>query len=183
MGSDKEIAKLTEEHNTILAECKTLPFDTAEQRDFAATYLLELRSLLDNAEGMRAAVADPIYKAWKNAREQYAPVITPLQEACTWLKTSLEAATAKALKQAEEELEKIAHDTEALAKFEVPDAAPKGMSLRSSRVKYRVVDESLIPRKYLTVNHALIQREIGEGVEEIPGLEFYRDTQLQKARS
>lgn len=72
----------------------------------------------------------------------------------------------KALEKAETKLEKVEEVT----------TKTKDFHTRAIK-KMRIVDESLLPRKYLSPNEVLIRKDILAGVE-IPGAELYEDKTL-----
>jgi hypothetical protein len=53
-----------------------------------------------------------------------------------------------------------------------------GSSFQKRPWKHEIVDESLIPRKYLAVNETLIRRDIAAGIREIPGVKIFQETQI-----
>lgn len=66
---------------------------------------------------------------------------------------------------------------------EIPEAqttvrTEAGSSFQKRPWKHRIVDESLIPRKYLVVNETLIRKDIAAGIREIPGVEIFQETQI-----
>jgi len=57
-------------------------------------------------------------------------------------------------------------------------AAPPLLKVAQKLLKYRVVNEALIPRQYLTVDHAAVGRVVSAlgGRAKIPGIEVYEET-------
>ena len=90
------------------------------------------------------------------------------------------AAAIAAEKEGEKELaEQILEEPVAAPVVHVPPAAPKLAGVSARKVwKYRVVNEALIPRQYLTVDHAAIGRVVSAlgGRATIPGIEVYEET-------
>ena len=75
--------------------------------------------------------------------------------------------------------EQILEEPVAAPVVHVPPAAPKLAAVSARKVwKYRVVNEALIPRQYLTVDHAAIGRVVSAlgGRAKIPGIEVYEET-------
>ena len=116
-------------------------------------------------------------------------ILTPLKQLQTVAKQKCEKYQLILEQRKQEEQKKIQQAVDLLGLDDVPMVAPVEKSIRGdgaimvSRTvrKFRTVDLSKVPLKYLQVDQEAIDRDIKLGVSEIPGIEIYEEkiTQLR----
>lgn len=116
-------------------------------------------------------------------------ILTPLKQLQTVAKQKCEKYQLILEQRKQEEQKKIQQAVDLLGLDDVPMVAPVEKSIRGdgaimvSRTvrKFRTVDLSKVPFKYLQVDQEAIDRDIKLGVSEIPGIEIYEEkiTQLR----
>lgn len=82
-----------------------------------------------------------------------------------------------------EEEEKIREAIDMLGIEDMPYLAPLDKSIRTEKAmvytrtvrKFRIVDQSKVPSKYLKVNEDMVKEDMELGINEIPGIEFYEE--------
>jgi hypothetical protein len=169
---------LTARSKQVLDLAKTVPCETQVQREKAAKILVGIKKEIKEVEAQRDEFAKPAFALYKKAREKAKPILDPLEQAEVVLKDRIAKGldadnerTAKALAAAKSAGEVTAVVTSAPAEL-------AGVSFRKIP-KYRVTDEALVPRKFLTINHAKIQLALKEDRDTpIPGIEFYDETSV-----
>lgn len=178
--------KLLAEAELVKARIRALPLTTDEERDKGGKMLKVLKDEYRKLEKEQEKISKPAHAAWKAALALFKPRLKVLDECATLL--------SERLVQSVEEGEKKAAALLAEAPDTTKDEAEPGSSLVAaanaavpgkianvaitSRTKYRVVNKDLIPREYLDINHAKIQRAMGDGTP-ISGIEYYQEKGTQ----
>ena len=82
-----------------------------------------------------------------------------------------------------QEEQKIKEAIDMLGIEDMPYLAPLEKSIRTEKAmmytrtvrKFRIVDKTKVPIRYLQVNETLVNQDMDLGVNEIPGIEFYNE--------
>lgn len=140
-------------------------------------------------EAQRKALNEPA-QAEINARNDRARQITSLLKQMQGI-ANIKAAEYTQLLE-EKKAQEQAQQQEAADLLDLPDpiSLPDEGPVRGQgaaavtvkKTKWRIIDESAIPRKYLTINSDLVDRDVKLGVFSIPGIEIYEEktTTLRK---
>lgn len=116
-------------------------------------------------------------------------ILTPLKQIQTIARQKCERYQLRLEEAKKAEEQKLQEAVDLLGLDETPVVAPLEKAIRGdgaimySRTvrKFRVVELSKVPEKYLQVNEDLIARDIKMGIDNIPGIEIYetKETQLK----
>jgi hypothetical protein len=131
----------------------------------AAARELDIRDDLDRLENKRAF--------WKPGVQALEALKGALKEKIRKGEIALQRATEQALEAAARD----GGDVVAIA-----EAAPRAKGVAHTESwTYRVLDESVVPREYLTINHAKIDQHVrkNKGSTCIPGVEAYAKKELR----
>jgi len=193
-----EIA-LTQEAKDVAALAMTVPeraraIEIRDNESYmrAGEMLTAVKGLLKEIDAAFDPICKRAHEAHKEALNQKRRAAEPLLEAERILKKGIadyQAELERRRREEEDRLREEARLAAAIAEIleepvaapvvHVPPAAPKLAGVSARKVwKYRVVDEALIPRQYLTVDHAAIGRVVSAlgGRAKIPGIEVYEET-------
>lgn len=162
----------------ILDKVSQVPVATQQQREKAAAILVQIKREIKEVEAQRDEVAKPAYEAYKKMRLKAKPILDPLERAEILLKERIasgaeeeERVTSEALAAA---MAAGASQGEIVA---IVAAAPdklEGVSIRKSQA-YRILDEALVPREFLMVNHSKLQVHMRDNPDAPApaGIEYY----------
>ncbi len=188
--SKKEVAVIEKTIASIVAEATTLKVNTEDDAVRATELLSQLNKANDNIDEEKERVLGPLREAEKAERSRWKPAELAYKKGIEWLRSQLSLYQTAKVKAAKAEEAKIASRMgEGRGKISVDTAVRKigeivqpdkrvetseGMvSFRTDKI-LKIVDENLIPRKYLKVDEkavlaALIagQEVAGAVVEEI----------------
>lgn len=149
----------------------------------AVELLSQLNKILDDMTEEREKLTKPINEALKEIRGRYKPTEVKLTEAISKIRQEMSIYQTALLKEQQEAEKKISDRlsdgkisvSTAMKKIEALEGVDTKVMTDSGSVKFRtsyqveIIDESKIPRKYLTVNEKLLLDDLKSG-KNIPGV-------------
>lgn len=162
---------------------------TQDDLNGATVLLSEFNRKLDTLKEEREKVTKPLNEALKAERARFKPYEDKLTEAVASIKAGMSAFLVHQEEERKKAMESLkAGDTDAVqAVATIAENQSKGAKTDTGSVsfvdvkKWRVVDENLIPREYLTINEDMVKESMKEG-KAVPGIEFYMDKQIRNRR-
>lgn len=120
----------------------------------------------------------------RKAREEEEKIAKKLEEEKAKLDAKVEAGEITSEKADEKFAKKLEKTEEKIESIDRVDNTVKGkvgsVSIRKVR-KVRIINDSIIPRKYLIVDEVSVRRDALSGIE-IPGVEVYEEESLASSR-
>lgn len=186
---NKEVSVVKQQATKALGAAQALTITSAEDRAAATDLLSKMKTVAKLIKAQKETVTKPMMTALENARGLFKPIETNLSDGEALVKRKMLDWDAEQDRAAEMARQKLAARVEkgtmkpetAVAKMENIQSAPTTVAGRSggqtqTRIvkKYRVVDESKIPREYLVPNMAAITEALKAG-KEVPGAEVYEE--------
>jgi len=192
-------------HEAEILEHKAKNMIVASDEDMkAATDLMAVIKISEkNLEEQRKFLVKPLNDHVKNINDRFKLYSVPLQRATTILKNKVLAyrqelerkrreEEARLQAEARAEQERLAALAEAnelpppppiimrAPATEVPKAARSiiGSAAFSKEWKFEIVNESLIPREYMSPDEKKIRAVIKAGIREIPGIRIYQEDSM-----
>lgn len=185
---DKEVALVRTQASKALAAATALEIKTPEDMVAATDHLSKMKSVAKMIKARKEAITKPLMEALNSARDLFKPIEQDLASAEGTIKTKMLAYNAEQDRKAEEERIRLAKRVEkgtmkaetAVAKMENIQDAPTTTTGKVGQVstrtvkKYRVTNESLIPREYLMPDMSKITEALKVG-KDVPGAEMYEE--------
>lgn len=188
-----EINDETDQAKEALSEIKKFEIVDNDSLTFAADVLAEAKGNFKRLDDKRKEITKPINAALKATNALFKPALDFYRNCEAAIKGKMVAANAAAQVAAQEALQDAGAaaadgDTEgvttAIAAHDeaVNLPAADGVQYRSTW-KFRIVDETQIPREYLMPDHKLIEGHVRhkKGSTVIPGIEAYEETTVASA--
>jgi|WetSurMetagenome_2_1015567.scaffolds.fasta_scaffold88551_4 hypothetical protein len=165
-----------------------MPIKTQADLEFAAEVVRAIKAKAKEIEATKAPLTKPLNEMLSMVRGWFKPT----EKAAEKAEADWKAAVLRSNKERTEEASKalleaqrahVAGDDKAVAAAVArvqPPEAVAGLSIRRTW-KYRIVDESRVPREYLAVDHAKVSAALAASKtpgEVIPGIEFYQEEGL-----
>ena len=159
----------------------------------ATNTLSILNSNLDKVTAHKEAKTKPLNNALKAIRADYKPIEEQLTNAISSIRLAITTyATAQAKIAKEQEARILADkrtnlETKITKLANVEDTAPSKVSTDNGSItfttvkKWRVTDESIIPRAFLQVNEDLVKQAMKEN-SPVAGIEYYEEQSLRNYR-
>lgn len=184
----KEVAVVKQQATKAVTAAQELVIKDAEGMTLATDVLAKIKKVAKMAKERKEAITKPLSEALNSARDLFKPIEANCAEAEQIIKRKMVEYDNVQTKKADEERLKLAQRVErgtmkattAVAKIAAVQEAPKSVQGASGAMafrmvkKYRVVDETLIPREYLVPDTARIFEALKRGVA-VPGAECYED--------
>ena len=175
--------------STLESQAKMVDIEGAEDLAKATDIVTKLKDAGSNIKKIKESVTKPLNEALKNVREMFKPVEEQYTVSEKIIKDKILAYSRKVNEEAAIREQKIAESLEkgtikqetAERKIESLDRVESTTRGSIGSVQFRkiqrveIIDESLIPRKYLEVNMTAIRRDALCGVN-IPGVKVVDDT-------
>lgn len=175
--------------STLESQAKMVDIEGAEDLAKATDIVTKLKDAGSNIKKIKESVTKPLNEALKNVREMFKPVEEQYTVSEKIIKDKILAYSRKVNEEAAIREQKIAESLEkgtikqetAERKIESLDRVESTTRGSIGSVQFRkiqrveIIDESLIPRKYLEVNMTAIRRDALSGVN-IPGVKVVDDT-------
>lgn len=175
--------------STLESQAKMVDIEGAEDLAKATDIVTKLKDAGSNIKKIKESVTKPLNEALKNVREMFKPVEEQYTVSEKIIKDKILAYSRKVNEEAAISEQKIAESLEkgtikqetAERKIESLDRVESTTRGSIGSVQFRkiqrveIIDESLIPRKYLEVNMTAIRRDALSGVN-IPGVKVVDDT-------
>lgn len=190
-NEDKELAIVKTQATKALTAANALIVESDEDLSKAAELLAKVKTVGKMIKLRKELITKPLMTALNSARELFKGIETSHDNAEQIIKNKILSYQSKVEKERQLVAEKIAARVEkgtmrtdtAVKKMEnLPEVQTKTattMGTVSTRIikKVRIVDESLLPREYLTPDNVKINKAALSGVA-IPGVEVYEEKTL-----
>lgn len=171
----------------ILEELRALHVESAEEIVVAGELLRDVKGEYKRLDERLKTVTRPLNDALKAARDLFRPALVALEEAEVMLKSKIgqaQLSLAESNRRAQEATQAAlaGGDVRAAAEASARIAtleAPSGLSYREAWT-YRIVDESKLPREFLSPDPKKIAAHVKVHGDKspIPGVEIVRDVQV-----
>ena len=184
----KEVSVVKQQSSKALAAAEALTITTPEELATATDHLGKMKQVAKMIKDRKEAITRPMMEALNSARDLFKPIEANLAEAERIVKGKMVTYQTEVEKKAEEERLRLAKRVEkgtmkpetAVRKMEEIQDAPKStqgktaaMAFRNVK-KYRVTDESKLPREYLMPNMPAITEALKAG-KAVSGAEVYEE--------
>ena len=153
----------------------------------ASELLGKIKANLNSLKMLKDQFVKPYDDKVKESKNWFKMQEAPFKEMEAVVKDKIGVYMEAERKKAEDEAKRLAEQ----AKKETGDAKPvpievPKMSVQATSGKvsakeiksYEIVDESKIPREYLTVDRGAIQKAVRDGVKDIPGVKIVKKTSV-----
>jgi hypothetical protein len=174
-------------------DTSSITINNQETLEQATSILSQLNKNLDILTAHKEGKTLPLNAALKSIRADYKPLETQLTDAITSIKNSITTYVGKQIKEAAELQARILADgrtsleTKITKLAEVDNSGTDKVQTAQGSVsfvtvkKWRIKDESLIPRAFLIPNEDAIKQAMKEQ-SPIPGVEFYEEQSIRNYR-
>lgn len=184
----KEVSVVKQQATKALTAAETIVIASNEDMKAATDMLSKIKSVGKMIKERKEAITKPMMEALASARDLFKPIESNLADAERIVKRKMLDFQSEADEKVAADRLKIAQKVEkgtmkaetAVAKMEGLQGAPKAVqgsigSVRTSIIKkYRVIDESKLPREYLIPNMPKITQSLKDGFL-VPGAEMYQE--------
>lgn len=187
--SNKELAILEKQVSPLIREAKNLDLLVEADVSLASEYLKQLHETEKNIEKKRKEFTQPLNQSLKAINSTFKKLSEPVSEAKLIVKQKIGAwhrSEQERIAKEEERRRKIqeaherqGHDVNAPVILERPDSTI-GNSMVKKVWTYEIIDETIIPRKFLAVDTVKLRKYMLERKEEaeVPGVRFYQTEQV-----
>jgi hypothetical protein len=187
---DKQaIATETQENEDAFHRLEQFQIQNQEDFELAGEALKWIKERWKNLEERRTRMTKPINEGLRQINDFFRPAKDPLERAEAILKSKVGAYTlaqreaqAKAMQEAAAAVQAGQRDqAAALVQATAPTPQIKGIAVKA-KWAFRVVNEALVPREYLSVDPVKLEKAIWYADTErtpprpIPGIEFFLET-------
>ena len=180
-----EIKKEASEVELFVAKIKAERIDTQAKLTEINSTLVECKNRAKQIEVLEKTVTGPINESLRAAKAVFAPARTAYATLEQALKSKVAEGHAELERQQREQLSvvvemaKSGQTEQATAVLAVIPDGPehKGSSVRKVW-KFEIVDETVVPVEYLTVDERKIRAAVTLGAREIPGVRIYEDVSV-----
>lgn len=181
------------EHLAALRELDTFTVANDDDSAFAADLIREVKAKHKELDDRRKEVTGPLNQTVKTINGWFKPALDTLESAEKKLKAKVALYLTEREAKAREALALAAaaqtaqEASAALASAPAPAAMPQGMSMRQIW-KWRIVDESAVPRSFCAVDSSRVDAELrgalrdGSTPPAIAGIEFYQEASMAVRR-
>lgn len=184
----KEVAVVKGQASKALSAAQAFEIKTPEDYTTANDHLAKMKQVAKLIKERKELITKPLMEALNSARDLFKPIEANLAEAERVMKGKMLAYNDEVDKKAEQDRLRLAQRVEkgtmkaetAVAKMETIEDAPTSVQgkVGASAVriikKYRVVDETKIPREYLVPDMGKITEALKAG-KAVPGAEIYEE--------
>lgn len=191
----KEVSVVRGQATKALAAAQALEIKSPEDMSAATDHLAKMKTVAKMIKERKEAITKPLMEALNSARDLFKPIESNLAEAERIVKGKMVAYSDAQEKAAEEERLRLAKRVEkgtmkaetAVAKMESIQEAPTSVQGKAGAMafrtikKYRVVDESKIPREFLVPDMGKITEALKAG-RQVPGAEVYEEKIVASSR-
>jgi hypothetical protein len=168
----------------IIAEASSLKIESPSALRTATETLSRLNRNLDRVIEEKEKITTPLNQALKAERARWKPLETKLQEAIDTIRSKMTLYATEQTRLQKEQEASVAGRIKpgkgnfsletGLQKLSEIEKAPESVETEAGTIKFRtdkrlkVLDESLIPRKYLVIDSKKLLEALKEGIE-VPG--------------
>jgi hypothetical protein len=180
-----ELATIRSSYVDLVANAGHLAIKKATDEDTAYNILKTIAAKKKEIEKRRKEITKPLNASLKATNALFKEVTAPLVEADGILREKILAFQRIQQEKADKEMERrekiqASHEARGHETHEIAEVEPDvGVSTVTKRWTYKVINEKLIPRKYLIPHPVAIGKAIRNGEREIAGLEIYQEEGLR----
>jgi hypothetical protein len=190
MTTPEKQAQLTqqaEQTTKLLALWQTYQCTSPEHAEFLGQELVKVKTQVKALEGEKEKVTKPLWRAYKDVGDWFAPALKALASLEDTMKGKLgdwdraqRAAQARALEEASQKFQAGQHEAGLAIMQAVPETpvATKGVSTRSVW-RWSVFDSGTVPREYCEPSTTRINEAVANGVRAIPGIRIFEDSEVR----
>lgn len=182
MANDTELAVVRGQATKALSAANDLVIKTDQDMESATDILSKIKQVGKLIKARKEQITEPLMESLKSARDLFKPLEQNHEEAERIIKTKMLTYQREADAKNRAEEERIAARVEkgtmredtAIAKIEAMPEVKRSIQGKVGKVttrkvpKYRVIDESLIPREYLVPDMGKITEALKKGIA-VPG--------------
>ncbi len=186
--NNKEVAVVRQQANKAVQAATDLVIKDAEGMAVATDVLSKIKKVAKMAKERKEAITKPLMEALNSARDLFKPIEANTAEAERIIKGKMLDYQNEVDRKAEADRVKLADRVDrgtmkeetAIAKMEQIQNAPTAVEGKVGAIttkiikKYRVTDEKLLPREFLTPDMGKITEALKAG-REVPGAEVYEE--------
>lgn len=182
----KEVSIVKQQASKALTAATDLQITNQEELNAADEVLKKIKTVGKLIKEQKEAITKPLNESLRNIRDLFKPIEQSHDEAESLVKRKIldynDAEEAKRKKEADKIAAKVESgrmrpDT-ALTKMAAITEAPKTAHTVRIVRKYRITNELLIPRQYLTVDLTAIRKAVITDGIVVPGVEVYEEKEL-----
>ena len=190
MTTPEKQAQLTlqaEQTTKLLALWQTFQCTSPEHAQFLGEELVKVKTQVKALEGEKEKVTKPLWRAYKDVGDWFAPALKALSSLEATMKGKLgdwdraqRAEQAKALAAASVQFQAGQHEAGLALMQAVPETpvATKGVSTRSVWT-YEITDPDLVPRELCSPDPRKIQAAVDQGLRSTPGVRIYETSEVR----
>lgn len=184
METSQELAEIKSQVSGVQMAANALNVSNQAEMDLATKLLHDVKQAEKIVTAKKEEITRPLMKSLSNVRDLFKPIELNIADAIKTIKAKMLAWQIEEEEKVEKEKTRIAARVEkgtmradtAAGKLEAVGDGPKS-NVRTLK-KVRVVDETIIPREYLTPNLTLITEDILRKGVTIAGCEIYEEKQI-----
>jgi hypothetical protein len=182
-----QLALQAEQTTKLLALWQTFQCTTPEAAEFLGEELVKVKTQVKALEGEKEKVTKPLWRAYKDVGDWFAPALKALAGLESTMKQKLgdwdraqRAEQARALAEASRKFQAGKHEAGLALMQAVPETVvpTRGISTRSVWT-YEVETPGAVPREYCCPDEKLIGALVAGGVRAIPGVRIYETSEVR----
>ena len=193
MEKDEKLKKINEDVTNVIKTSETIKIETEEDFTKATEFLNQIIARIKRIEELRIQFTKPILDAKNAIDTEFKASSVPLREVETKVKSIildyrkkeaqiLEKKRIEKLKEAEK-IKNVGEQEKALEEVkEIKQETNIQVSTGTNRFKkvwtFDIMNEKLIPKKYLKVDEAAIRKAVREGERKIKGVKIYQEERI-----
>ncbi len=189
----KEVQEITQERDNLIVRANNHIVDNQDNAEEANTILVAINNGLKNIEAKRKSFTSPLNQSLKEINATFKNLVAPIELAKSALSKRLMDWRTAEQKRIREEQEKAQREEERRRKIQGAHAAkghkvseeitpvekPVPFAMKDTTKTrtiwaHEIIDENIIPRRYLSVNTSAITKAVREGVRDIPGVKIFQ---------
>ena len=187
-----DLTPVKNEVEQFLYDFQEVKISTQDEYVQAGDMLKQIQMKIKKVESKRLEYTRPLDESKKLIMDDFKKITEPLEEFVTELKNKMLAWYKTEQTRLNEQQKKI--EQEALSKAKENHVSEVQVPIINTQIKtqrgdvatisvkkvwkYRIIDETKIPRQYLTIDTAKITQAIREEVRHIDGLEIYQEENI-----
>lgn len=182
-----QLAHQAEQTTKLLALWQTFQCTTPEAAQFLGEELVKVKTQVKALEGEKERVTKPLWRAYKDVGDWFAPALKALAGLEAAMKGKLgdwdraqRAEQARALQEASRKFQAGKHEAGLALMQAVPETpvATKGVSTRSVWT-YEIQSPDLVHRGYCSPDPKKLQAAVDAGARDIPGVRIYETSEVR----
>ena len=188
----QKIEVIKQEVDQFLYEQQEIIISSNDQYTQAGDTLKVVQNRIKKLEEKRKEYTQPLDESKKRIMADFQSISKPLEEFVGNVKTEMIKWARAEQQRKDEEQKKL--EAEALTKAKAEGKSEVEVAIVNQEVKTQrgdvstttvkkvwkaeVINETEVPREYLTVNQVVINQAVRDGVRKIPGVRIYQDEQI-----